>query len=377
MASLCWLGAVWLGLSAAAQEPPSASAEVDLVAAEEALRRGDPPAAERAFRRLLIDRPSSPRAMVGWAESLAAQGRGREALASLRRLAEQEVVSGRLGVAVDLLEVAVKIAPREGSLRSRYGQLLARDRRYRSAEKALAEAHAAGARDPSTLLYWASSLWENGRVEEAEVRYREAVRKSGRSAAALHQLGRLLLWQSRFAEAVTILEEAGARGAAGLDFDLDLARALSGSVEVAKQENGKLAERAVAAYRAVVRQAPEHSQARYGLMMALRRAGRKEEAARESLALARLYEEDRVRAREATLTGAKVATARRRLDVGDARGALELLIALDGDLEALRLRALCWRALGDSRRAAEALRSAITLAPERQDLQALLREIDG
>ncbi len=371
----CLLTVLWtFSIPAGAGKLPGTSSQSRGVAvdgAQQALDDQRFAEAEAAFRSRLLEDPASLAALEGWARALLGLGRGAEATGSLRRGSETALERADYARAVALLELALAASPGDMAVSARLGQALMLDRRFTAAEGYLRSAWEGGERGPRELLYFAACLWENGELEEAEARYREAIERTGGNAVALYELGRLLLWQGRAEEAAASIDRALARGASGLGPRLDLARALG---QLAREGNLP-AERAVQAFRAAVAMAPEHSEARYGLARALLLAGRREQAQEELATYGRLQSEDQVRARELARSAAQSARARELIGEGRSDEARALLEELPDLAEVWHARALLARLDGDIGGAIEALERALALERERADLAALLTEL--
>lgn len=257
---------------------------------------------------------------------------------------------------------------RQAEIHALLGRALALTDHYAEAADHLALAVEGGRSDLGTLLFLGSAQWESQRYDSAvETLSRAAERSAGTSSEFLahHQLGRLLLWLGRPAQALGALERAVELRPDAFDAELDLSRAL---------DRSGATERAVEAYRRVVATAPESPHARWGLGQALLRMGEREEAARQLAAYQELYEADQKRTRDEILLDARLARARELFEGGAAAAAREIVEELPETpltLEALgRIRA----AQGDYTGAVEALRRAVTLAPDRDDLRGLLAQ---
>lgn len=321
--------------------------------------------AEAAYRRALVADPWAPEGYVGLARAIADQGRRDEAVALLLRRAERWTGAGDYAPAEKLLAAAESLAPDSLEVLAELGRVRALDRRYLSAEGPLLEVFERGAADLRTMLYLGSALWENGRTERAEAVLRQAVEKSGGALPAVYQLGRLLLWLSRWQEAAALLRRCAADPSSGADVELDLARAIAGGGDVAAT---------LEAYRQAAALLPEHSEARYGLAMALLRAGDRAAAERELEVYERLYREDQERVLRKRRQQAQIDLGRELLRRGRIDEAVAHLSALPESADSLAALAGALRVRQDPRGAVRALLQAVSLAPERQDLRALLNE---
>ncbi len=219
-------------------------------------------------------------------EALVAAGRTAEAVAALRELAERRIAARDYAAAVVAAERALTLQPGAAG-HALLGRALALDRRFQQGASHLAQALALGDPTVATRLYLGAALWEAGDVAAAEKAFREAVATTGGAVQPLQQLGRLLLWQGRHAEALPLLESAAALAPDAQELQLELARAY--------QEAGRAAE-AIAVYRRLVTRDPELTQARYALALLLQRAGDAEGARRELAEYARLLAAEKERA---------------------------------------------------------------------------------
>jgi Flp pilus assembly protein TadD len=262
------------------------------------------------------------------------------------------------------MRVASELAPSSAAVHALHGRAQLSLRRFRLAASSLERARQLGDGSLRTTLYLAAARWENGDLAGSEEMYREAVARTAAAPLPLHQLGRLLLWQGRYEDALVPLRQAAAR-TAELDVRLDLARAL---------DRAGRDEEAIAAYRLVVEAEPEHPRAHYGLGRALARLGRAEEAARHLAIHERLYLEDQQRTRQTGLLDVEPDTARAETAAGRPDAALGRLAPLPETPDVLAARAAAHRRAGDLRAAVAALERAVAAAPEREDLRALLRD---
>lgn len=349
--------------------------------AESLLEAGEVQTAEVAFRRLLIEQPGSGEALMGWARALIAQDRGATALAPLTAAAERRSEAGLYQEEIVLLELAAQISPDDGGLAARLGRAYLLDQQFVAAQDQLRRALALGVGGPDVLLPLAAALWENGELDEADRTYRLAAARAPSSPVVHYQLGRFLLWQGDFEPAVQELRRAGELGDRGLDYVLDLARALEGRArELAGSETradllADLLAQARQAFELAVEMAPEHSEARYGLSRILMLQG-EDEAARKQLDVYReLYREDHESTRSRQRLEAEIKLSQRLVVEGRARDAVAQLESLPETPDSLRALALAHRSLGAVDQAREVLERAVLMAPERTDLQALLVEL--
>ena len=368
--------------AAARQEPAPASdaagvADADAQRARSALERGDAADAERIFRRLLIADPDDVDLLLGWSRALVAQERSAEAATGLLRAGERALRRGDGASAVLVLREALQHAPQRAELRAqlwaRYGRALLLEQRHLEAETALREALELDGTNPEVRLELAAASWENGRLQEAEEQYRAVIDRAASWPLGWFHLGRFLVWQGRFAEAIEPLERAQALGLDGVDVLLEHARALDG-VRAATSD-AAVAARAVAAWRRVVERAPDEAFSHYGLAGALRAAGDPEGARDHLERYHALYQRDQERTRRAGVERARVASARAEIAAGRAESALAHLAELTETVEVLEVRARAELLLGRGERAQRLLERALALEPGRSDLRRRLDQL--
>jgi tetratricopeptide (TPR) repeat protein len=355
--------ALLLALSAAAQAPPAALEE-----AAGALRAGRAAEAERRYRELIAAQPGLADAHLGLAEALAAQGRKQEAATALTEVGEGLIGAGLYGAAAGALERAAALVPGSGRIHALLGRALALDQKPRAAVAALERAVALGSlgeADLRTRLYLGTALWDVGEVDRAEAELRRLAGESGAAFLPLFQLGRLLLWRGRAAEAVPWLQRAAAANPGAADAQVELARALEATGEAAG---------AVAAYRRAAGIDPRRADARYGLALLLARTGDREGGRRELEVYRRLTEEQRERTRREGLEAARLDRGWFLLESGQVAEAIEQFAALGESADALAGLASAYSAAGDHARAVATLERAVGLAPDRQDLRLRLAE---
>lgn len=288
-------------------------------------------------------------------------------LAQLLEAGRQHLEAGRHAEAVAALEAASRLAPGSPEVQSLLGRAYLLNHQARPAADALERAVGLGSQDPRTSLYLGSASWELGRLDVAERQFRQALGSGSGAAAliALQQLGRLLLFQGRAADALDPLRRAALLLPDDVDLQLQLAQALEGA--------GKPDE-ALAAYRKAVAMSPELARARYSLAQRLRRSGRKDEAAKEMEIFQRLSRADQERVRNANLERARLDQGWELLRGGKAREAESLFAQLGQGTEALSGVAFSRSAAGDHKGAVAALEKAVALSPERDDLRRALDE---
>ena len=302
--------------------------------------------------------------LVAWCLVLASVAGAQEAgptpsVNEIVRLLEQ----GETEAAESLLETVLERQPDAPRVLSLLGTARYLNRKYLAAEQPLRRAVELGQRDLSTHYYLISTLWENGRLEEAETFCLAALESHGRQLPLVHLLGRLYLWQGRYEEAAVWLQRATIMSPGSVDLWLDLAGALDGAERL---------EEALAAYRRAVDLAPEHYQARYGLARMLARNGKTESAQQEFVIYRRLLEGDQLRTQQEGLERSQIDLGYDYLRQGRVDAALAHLekLPLTADRQVALARA--YRQAGDAAAAVAALENAVAISPERKDLRGQL-----
>ena len=323
----------------------------------------DPVEREAHYRRELLADPESPEAYVGLARALADGGRTEEALSLLTRAGDRWLRIGAYEGAQAVLELAVELRPDDASLLARLGRAQTLNRNHRSAVASLERAVELGRRDAEVYAYLGTALWEVGRLDEAEARYRESLAIE-RSPLGVYQLGRLLLWQGRYAEAVPLLREV-AGVSASADILVDLADAQRGAGDV---------EGAISTYRRVLARAPGMIKAHYGLATVLRQSGDLAGARGELETVGRLHEESEERTRREQREKGEIDRAREMLRDNRVGEAIAQLESLTASVDALSLLARAYLRNGDPAGAGRALEEAIALDPGNSELRRQLAE---
>lgn len=321
--------------------------------------------AERIFRDLLRLEPDSVVAALGVGRALQARGSAEEALRLWLEWGEQRIAGDGYAAAAVVLEEATTAFPESPAAFSALGRALYLDRRYLAAEEPLVRAMQMGDRSARTLYYLASTLWENNDAVRAEQVLRQSLARHPEHPSLLHQLGRLLLWQGRFAEAAALLDRVARLQPVAADVWIDLATALEGADEL---------QPALAAYQRAVELAPDHYQARYGWARLLRRVGESEAARGQLEVYQRLLAEDQHRVSESGLEQARLAHGRELVEQGELAAALAHLESLPVSPAVLAALAEVHRRRGDADAELSTLERAVARFPERQDLRARLAE---
>lgn len=282
---------------------------------------------------------------------------------AVERQAIRLLESGQAEAAAAILEPVAGLEPVSPQLQSLLGTAQFLNRKYLVAEESLRRAVELGQRDLRTMFYLTSVLWENGELGQAEEACRQAIADHGPQLPLAHLLGRLLLWQGRYAEATEWLEQAVSSSSGSVDLWLDLAGALEGADRL---------EEALMALNRAVTLAPEHYQVRYGLARLLTKSGDRQGADLELATYRRLLEEDQQRTLREGRLRAQVDLGYELMRQGEAEAALTHLETLPLTVEVLVARADVWQQVGNRQAARIALEQAVALDPARGDLRARL-----
>lgn len=345
-----------------------ARAQVDDLAAllrqaQEDLQAGRALEAEQQFRRIAGVYPFLLGAHRGVAEALVEQGKRRQAAGVLVAVGAQLQRAGRTGDARDFLEAAIEADDDVPAAHHFLGAVMMDEADFVSAVEQFEIALGVGDTQTATRLSLASALWETGRFEESEHQYRAALEADSGDPVVLHQLGSLLLWQGRYEEALPVLELAAERAAANPGLLIDLGRARDGAGDLAG---------ALEANRRAVALAPTDTRARYQLGSLLARVGERSAAESELAEYRRLRRLQQDRDRAAARLQADLDEATELLRQGDAPGATTIFRRLPETAETLDGLAAALAARGDHAGAVRALERALTLQPQRRDLQLTL-----
>jgi len=349
-------------------------AQVVLVVAELAARRGRVAEAEATLRSALETQPGTTalwralgrlKALLGEAEGMAeAFGKAMTArpdeAANPLELAELwHERFGQAERAVPLYERALRLAPGDGWIRYRYGLALARSGRVADGLVALEEASRLAPRSPWPDHARGQLLADLGRPAEALAAYEEALRRDATAVETRTARAAVLLGQGRVANALAEFDQA-------VRMTPDFAPAWTG-LGMASEQAGNIAA-AVRAYREALARAPNDPVALNNLawLLALG-AGAAEEAldlARRAVAL--LPQDPAV---ATTLAQALAATG----DAAGAEAAFDRAIALAPTAERHYRRALVRERRGDLAGTLADLDRALALDPH-HGLARLARE---
>jgi tetratricopeptide (TPR) repeat protein len=351
--ALVWLAIVWScgpalrpAVCQSAARPLDVPAELEK--AGRALERGQLDLAQQIYRALIASDPGLADAYRGLAHILVAQGRRSEAASVL-------LEAGR-----GLLE-AQDPAAGKAFLR----EAVEMDRSSAAAHLALGHAYLAGMEFPQAVSHLQRAMELGGQVDAAERIYHETLDHDPGSALAQRSLGKLLLWQGRYTEALPLLRRATAQNPLSAELLIDLASALAGAGRV---------EEALKTYQRITELAPDLSGPRYGYALLLARNHQKEESARQLAVFQRLQAQEYEQTRRRLLLNAQLSFGWNLLQEGKAAAAVEYFGSLERSADQLTGLAAALAAAGNHQGAVSALESALLLSPGDQNIKLRLLE---
>ena len=266
--------------------------------ANEALARGDWALAEEWFRSLLLERPDSIPAQVGWALALGEQERGSQAIGSLRNRLERARREGDLDGAAEVARALTKLVPDDARSFLELGRLLAEQRQWVTAEAAARRAVELSPEDPASLSLLGLAQWENGDDADSVATLEKARLLAPDSVDLALQLAGVLRWRGDYARALERLDEVTSAGATDSGRALVWHRERALVLEGLAEQEPEMVEEALEAMRRLAELTPDDSKVRYSLALLLRRTG-DERAAREQMEeFRRLYQLDQKRTRD-------------------------------------------------------------------------------
>ena len=295
---------------------------------------------------------------ISWAEP------GRDLRQSLSA-AEDLLQRGDVVRAIELLAAFEGDAAIDGQLLSLLGRARVLNREFAAAEPLLERAAASGHADFGTLLTLGAVLWENGKLDLAEARYRQAVAVAGGDPVGVYALAKLLLWRGDAQGAVPLFSTVREQRPGWIEVCLESARALeqTDALELALEQIATFVERS-----------PEHAGALYTLAKIYDRLGRRTEA-RDALGrFVAATAEDRQRALEQGRQASALDSVREALSHGEPEAALERLRALPETIASLRLAARAFELAGDPAAVLRTLEKAVAMDPSRADVRVELQE---
>jgi predicted O-linked N-acetylglucosamine transferase (SPINDLY family) len=189
-----------------------------------------------------------------------------EALHSLGVLAGQ---AGRNDAAIELIERAIRIAPRIAAYHSNLGEFYRRSAQWGAAAASLRHALALEPGLAAAYTILGNTLWDQGQRESAMAAYRDAIRLQPDQPEAHNNLGNALGGCGRLDEAIAAYRRAIALAPDDAKVHANLGIALN---------NTQRFDEAVAAFRRALAGEPEQAGAHAGLGVALSKLGRGEEA---------------------------------------------------------------------------------------------------
>lgn len=322
-----------------ADRPDSLDALYGLAEAYAAL---DDPRAEQMYERLAASRPGDVTIRLGLIQYLWEHGKNDAGNQQMERLLEEH--------------------PGQPDLRITYALDLLRQQQFGRAASELERAWTAGGASYRVAYLLGNAWWEAGDVERALNSFRTAIAIDGAAVPARHDLGRLLMWAGRPAEAIAHLEKAAAAAeSAAVTLDLGRSYEAAGRLEAAER-----------AYREARALEPSLSPVHYALGRLLRRTGRHAEGGEALQTYHRLYEAEQQRRFDEKSRRAEIDLAWLELRRGRAAEALTRFERLGDTPEGLIGRAMALSRLKRHADAVRLLERARLLAPDEPRVTYLL-----
>jgi tetratricopeptide (TPR) repeat protein len=258
--------------------------------------------------------------------------------------------------ALDELAEAARLAPDRADIHAALGQLLADTQRLQAAVASLRKAVELSAGSPEYLFDLGLALRLAGDLDDAESQFRAVLKQQPSHASARRALGLVLRQKDDLPAAATELRAAASQTPGDAQ-----AHSLLGSVLLKLEDRSA----AIDALRVAVALDPGLTDARVMLAQALARTGRKEEAAKEQLAVERINAESAAVGRAMIL----LETAAERMRNGDRAAALaqlrEAVEASPGFPEAhYRLGLALWQSPDDVAESEAEFQRVVDLDPD-------------
>ena len=261
------------------------------------------------------------------------------------------------------MEEAIRVSPNDAELHLRYGRSLLRRLQFFRAIDELNRVRALGRVDAPFFVALGGAYWESQQLDQARESFAAAVQVDPRFFPARLELGRLLLWTGKPAEAAAALREAVRLKEDSPPAQWNLGRAL--------QATGDL-EGAEKAFLRAVELAPNASRFRYSHGIVLKLLKRNDEAAAEFDAFKKSQDAEQAALYSSSSSKVELNGALNDLRHGKAQEALTRFQSLPESVASLEGQAEALSQLGRHREAIAALEKASTLAPEDNEIRAQL-----
>ncbi|MGH9441875.1 MAG: tetratricopeptide repeat protein [Thermoanaerobaculia bacterium] len=260
-----------------------------------------------------------------------------------------------------VMEDAIRESPRDPGLRLHFGRSLLKRLQFLSAIEQLDKVRELSRVDASFFVAFGGAYWESQQTEKAREAFSAAVALDPHFFPARLELGRLLLWTDKPAEAADALREAVRLKEDSAPAQWNLGRALQASGDLPGAEK---------AFRRAVALAPATSRFHYSLGIALRLLNRPGEADAEFEQFKKSQEAEQRATYESSSRRVELNGAVNALRHGSFEEALSRFQSLPESVPMLEGQAEALSRLGRHREAIEALERASALAPEDNEVRA-------
>jgi tetratricopeptide (TPR) repeat protein len=211
---------------------PTPSAEMLEMQAETYFNSGDFATAEKIYSQLAQQDPQNYDYLLNLARTQAAQGKIRDAIATLEKASKLDpndptalYILGRLhqstqnfAASIPPLEKVVQIQPESAEARYYLGMAYFREKQYTKAVAAFREVTRLAPDNPLAYGQLALVLFEDGKFEESEKAYLEAIKLEPDNGSTYNNLAYLYIEIGRFDEAREPIRQAEALGEGGQEY---------------------------------------------------------------------------------------------------------------------------------------------------------------
>lgn len=261
------------------------------------------------------------------------------------------------------MEEAIRVSPDDAELHLRYGRSLLRRLQFLRAIDELNRVRALGHADAPFFVALGGAYWESQQTDQAREAFAAAVQLDPTFFPARLELGRLLLWTGKPAEAAAALREAVRLKEASAPAQWNLGRAL--------QANGDL-DGAEKAFLRAVELAPRSSRFHYSHGIVLKLLKRPQDAAAEFAEFQKSEDAEQAAQYQSSSSRVELNGALNDLRHGKTEEALARFASLPESVASLEGQAEALSRLGRHRDAIRVLERASVLAPDDNEIRAQL-----
>lgn len=262
-----------------------------------------------------------------------------------------------------VMEEALRLSPDDAELHLLYGRSLLRRLQFLRAIDELNRVRALGHPDAPFFVALGGAYWESQQTDQARDAFAAAVQLDPTFFPARLELGRLLLWTGKPAEAAAALREAVRLKEASPPAEWNLGRALQASGDLDGAEK---------AFLRAVELAPASSRFHYSRGIVLKLLKRPEDAVAEFEQFKKAQDAEQVSQYEASSRRVELNGALDDLKHGKTDQALARFRDLPESVASLEGQAEAFSRLGRHRDAIRVLERASVLAPEDNEIRAQL-----